>query len=365
MKKVIFLSLLMIPLQSLAVDCDFLNMRQFLYVNFSIYNCEEATAEQLKAVNYLRIFGRNHEKTPMIFNAETFSKTFSGLENVQSIIISETGDITFEAGAFQGFSKLKRLSLHDVTIPSMHKDIFSGVEGLEEISIDYIRIEEFPNEWLENQAQLNEIKINNTRIGSQFKDWAVQNSIKTLEFSSLYIEEVPAHAFKNYPELETLKMSGRSFHEDALIGLSKVKKLDLGYSGLSSLPDKIFEPTPNVLWLSLRYNRFREIPVEAISLLTQLVTLNMNGNMITQIPSDAFPTQPDLAAVYLSSQYGRDEKIGPLVIEENAFRGMSDQEPRPRAIDLDVDDNGVESVSRSFIGLGPDSRIHGVKEVHR
>ncbi|XP_042312649.1 leucine-rich repeat-containing protein 27 isoform X2 [Sceloporus undulatus] len=68
-----------------------------------------------------------------------------------------------------------------------------------------------------------------------------------------------------------------------IYNLFKLKYLHLEGNALSVIPEDFFEQLPNLVWLDLRYNRFKELP-SGIGCHKQLKTLLLERNPIKRLP---------------------------------------------------------------------------------
>ena len=101
------------------------------------------------------------------------------------------------------------------------------------------------------------------------------------------------------------------------LGMGGLTVLILDGNGLSALPEGSLAGSPKLRVLRLRGNRFETLP--ALGSLPELIELDLAGNLLTELPADAFADMAALGYLYLGGN--RLEALPPdLLAEAEAMR---------------------------------------------
>lgn len=162
-----------------------------------------------------------------------FPNTFEVMNTTDSLIVGNTDtQLSLLADAFVGLKMLTSLTVNNLNIPLLKRDLLIGMP-----------------------------------------------SLKTLILTG-NISEIEFDAFLEVRKLETLiltKCDMRNVSMDAFIGLDKLGYLDLSSNQLSYLPPGVFDPLRSLKELYLNRNKFTMLPHELFSRL-HLKLLRLNEN---------------------------------------------------------------------------------------
>lgn len=162
-----------------------------------------------------------------------FPNTFEVMNTTYSLVVgSHDTQLSLLADAFVGLKMLKTLTVHNVNIPLLKRDLLVGMPNLNSL--------------------------------------ALTGNISEIEYD----------AFMEVRKLETLILSNcniRNLSMDAFIGLDKLTYLDLSSNQLDYLPPAVFDPLRSLKELYLNRNNFTALPQEIFSRLhLKLIRLNEN-----------------------------------------------------------------------------------------
>ena len=106
-------------------------------------------------------------------------------------------------------------------------------------------------------------------------------------------------------------------HPLDFLGLGSLTVLILDGNGLSALPEGLLAGSPKLRVLRLRGNRFAALP--ALGSLPELIELDVEDNLLTELPAEAFADLPALGYLYLGGN-GLEALPADLLAEAEAMR---------------------------------------------
>lgn len=173
-------------------------------------------------------------------------------------------------------------------------------------------------------------------------------ALSLLMFRNAMLRSLP-DIFHSFPALQTLDLS-RNYLSDLppSVGLlNSVTKLDLSYNRFTEMPEAL-RPLPAVEELEMRENRLKVLP-DWIGEWTQLKDINASSNQLKTIPKSLGDCQL-LTAIYL--QHNKISKL-PEIFDEVQL---------PHLKTLNLNDNRLSSLPRSFSRLAPDLRTLAISD---
>ena len=181
-------------------------------------------------------------------------------------------------GTFEGFSRLKKLTLRGNQIPEVTQEMVAGVNAtLEELDLGMNRI-----------AKLGELNL------PQLRKLNVENNA---------ITDVTNETFGQLPRLQELDISDNQLEllpTRLLQSLPQISNLDLSGNRIAAVPSTTFADS-NVNVIQLQGNRIQEVPEQAFVGLPFLHTLDLSGNNISLVRPAAFSGVPFLHILKLDS----------------------------------------------------------------
>ena len=106
-------------------------------------------------------------------------------------------------------------------------------------------------------------------------------------------------------------------HPLDFLDLGSLTTLILDGNGLSALPEGLLAGSPKLRVLRLRGNRFETLP--ALGSAPELIELDLAGNLLAELPADAFADLPALGYLYLGGN-GLEALPADLLAEAEAMR---------------------------------------------
>lgn len=207
---------------------DLAGLLELEYLDLSYNNFSQLSELSLPPFPKLKL--ANFANNPITI---IFPNTFEVMNTTDSLIVgSEDTQLSLLADAFVGLKMLTALTVHNLNIPLLKRDLLVGMQNL--------------------------------------KSLILTGNITQIEYD----------AFFEVRKLETLVLAScniRNVSMDAFIGLDKLTYLDLSSNQLNYLPPGVFDPLRSLKELYLNKNNFTVLPHEIFSKL-HLKLLRLNEN---------------------------------------------------------------------------------------
>ncbi|XP_066246920.1 toll-like receptor 13 [Euwallacea similis] len=275
---------------------DLAGLLQLEYLDLT-YN-EFTHLSELSFPPFPRLKLANFANNPI---STVFPNTFEVMNTTDSLIIGSEGmALTLLPNSFSGLRMLKILTINNVNVPLLKRELFSGMP--------------------------------------QLKELIITGNIGKIEFD----------AFQEVPNLETVILSNCKIFNismDGFLGLNKVKYLDLSKNELEYLPSGVFDDLENIRELYLNGNKFRTLPRDIFSkIYPRLLRLNENpwhcscemsewkpiiASRIKQktLKSCDFPNDKGLACASIENKfefkYVYDTRVSPRCTEPEQYKKWS------------------------------------------
>lgn len=212
---------------------------------------------------------------------------FTSLTAAESVSIRSNSDLaTIGQGGFSAMTKATRLYLDNNAFASLPSGAFSGLEELTTLWLHRNSITSLPSGIFSGLAKL-----------------------ETLNLSSNKLTSLPTNPFSGLAKLNTLNLSSNpalgSLRETDFQGvddegdLAALENLNLGNTGLSSLPEDIFDGLATLQQLGLYRNSLTALPEDVFDGLTALETLRLNSNILARLPEDVFDGLSNLVQLWM------------------------------------------------------------------
>ncbi|KAF2361937.1 Leucine-rich repeat [Trinorchestia longiramus] len=220
--------------------------------------------------------------------------------------------------------------------------IFKGLKKLEIVTVSKSRVPAIGEHSFWGLRHLHTLNISRNEITSLVAaNFRGPEELKTLDLSRNSIESMPSAVFRYAGQLRNLNLAHNRLPElvpRVFFGLSALISLDLSYNPLGDLPGMVFSDIVNlkelrciscglitasdellgnlqyVEHLDLSNNRLTVIPT--VTKCKKLQSLILSGNLLTQVPSDAFQGLPLFG---LSLSFNRIRSIHPQAFSNNTF----------------------------------------------
>ncbi|CAH1246653.1 IGFALS [Branchiostoma lanceolatum] len=227
---------------------------------------------------------------------------FSGLKSVSTLDLSYNNLQSLSETAFSGVTEMSRLDLESNEIIAISPKTFASLSPLTELSLQNNRLASFdvvlPNTLTKLQLQYN--------LLNTFPN--LPSGLTHLDISSNPIDFLKDKQFAKLGTLRTLCLSNiRYFRKkgtiDAAIleGLTQLDTLKLASNNLTQVPSSALQHFPQMSeTLDLSYNQITSLHPGDFTNLSNLYILVLKGNNITSISSDALKPLKHLFSIDLS-----------------------------------------------------------------
>lgn len=291
-----------------------------------LYNVNEAILAQIPSFKSLESLTINGLKGK-------FSQSFTKFPNLLSLVITRAPDLTKIPLSIYELKELKQLSITSsglVSVPqgissltnlkkldlTFNKIVFLApdivdltqmetlslvrnfnllalpeaigkLSSLKRLSVESCQLTSLP-ESIVNLSNLKVLSFKANNIKELPEDWSKLNQLKRLNAERNRIEIIPSSLLKigslEYLHFGHNNLSGYNFKskKQQVIGLQKLKQLDLQHNDLEELPFDL-GTLKNLEDLSIYNNKIKSLPV-SIGKLKELTSLSMSHNKIRQLP---------------------------------------------------------------------------------
>ncbi|XP_064646651.1 leucine-rich repeat and immunoglobulin-like domain-containing nogo receptor-interacting protein 3 [Lineus longissimus] len=321
-------------------------------------NCmcyEENKVKTVVCIEHIQNGGMNDSQLRATINdisSETDSLHFMGVD------VAVLGNNTFDP-----LSSLRELSFINSRVVELQSDTFAGLVNLQVLSLSGNRITTLPKGLFRNLRKLEKIDLHQNRI-SRLENGMFHGgvSVKDLNLHSnkLVIGNDSFHGLPNLEMLTLQNTSLKEIHQGALLGLNKLKHLEISDNKGLHIHPETFKHLSNLAFLGLRgiglrddfrgnilngllsltkldvsFNKLDKIPKPANA--HKLETLIMTENNMKFIPKNSFKDFKNLKEIHL-------DFCNVTSIHDQAFYGLSNLKI------LKLDHNRLISVSPAILG---------------
>ncbi len=247
------------------------------------------------------------------------TRTFKGMQSLIKLDLSHNMVEILDNNVFADMTRLTDLNLGSNELREIEDDAFIGLGSVEFLTLSDNRLTTTPSRALEHARKL-----------------------RTLSVDFNEIETIPTHAFKNLRELRQL-----SIESNSIVHVSEFAFYEQDSSDV-----------PQLEILSLKSNRLNTVPTRALNHITNLISVDLSGNLIESIESDVFKGLDKLRSVFFNfmpelkvvRQYAFSELASLQIVEMHSNRKLTTVEDDAflassnlRRIDLHI--NALETLS--------------------
>ena len=130
-------------------------------------------------------------------------------------------------------------------------------------------------------------------------------TVKVIDASNNQIKKITAETFIKCTQLEQLILNNNQLEDmltsDTLKNLTNLRELHIKHNNLWVLDLNNFDSCRMLYVLNVGFNKINNIIPKKIGILDHLEVLYLNNNILTELPSYAFSSCPDLQALYLQN----------------------------------------------------------------
>ncbi|NWH79149.1 GPV protein, partial [Piaya cayana] len=216
---------------------------------------------------------------------------FSGLAELQHLILSSNHISLISPMAFKGLRRLKALKLLDNNLIELPPEVFDDMEQLQQLILENNRLKSIEENLFDRLASLEELFLNKNQLTA-----------------------LPSGMLKKLAKLKVLNLSRNSLAAlptNIFRALTKLEKLMLYFNRLSSIEPGVFDSLKELLELFLHSNNIQSIAPDAFHCLRKLRSLTLSRNKLEILPPGLFLHLHDLSKLTL---YGNPLKSLPEVL---------------------------------------------------
>lgn len=224
-------------------------------------------------------------------NVTYVQDVFSGMGELQHLILSSNNIALVSPAAFKGLRRLKALKLLDNKLVELPPEVFNDTVHLQQLIIENNRLKSIQENLFDRLGSLEELFLN-------------KNQLRTL----------PSGVLKKLAKLKVLNLSRNSLAalpRNIFSALTKLEKLMLYFNRLSSIESGIFDSLRELLELFLHSNDIQSIAPDVFHHLHKLRSLTLSRNKLEILPPGLFLHLRDLSKLTL---YGNPLKSLPEVL---------------------------------------------------
>ena len=230
------------------------------------------------------------------------------------------GDL--EEFMFQGLSSSISLLLKDSGVTDIKSFSFSGLDVVQTIDLSLNNIPDIKaNDTFFGLANLSSLILANSKIKTIYPHAFSQlSNLSSLDLHGNDLATVQPFTFYGLSRLDNIILYNTGIYNlqpMALYGLQSVQNLDLTENYINPLLVNAFARLDSLLFLDLSYNHFvQEIEPYSFANLSQLKSLNLTKNKLSNLKANTFYGLSNLTEIVLSSSLIYS-------IEPGAFNGMA------------------------------------------
>ncbi|XP_075989892.1 uncharacterized protein LOC142985543 [Anticarsia gemmatalis] len=225
------------------------------------------------------------------------------------------------AMAFAGLTNLTNLNIWGNDFEYIVPGAFIGLENLTSLTLSTnLNLASLEAGVFDGVPKLRNIKIMNN--GLTILPNGVFGGLKDLESITILMNQdflsFGTHALSNVTSLQHVKILSaglQSLPEELFKDSSNIQTISINGESITELPKKIFRSQVNLKRLDLSNNQIEGIDSDLFSSLKEIEYINLAGNYITHLPRDLFSGQGNLKEVIFDNN-----KI--VSIDFNAFQGV-------------------------------------------
>ncbi|NXJ79064.1 GPV protein, partial [Trogon melanurus] len=201
-------------------------------------------------------------------NVTYLQDIFSGMVELQHLILSSNNISVISPMAFKGLGRLKALKLLDNKLVELPPEVFGDMVQLQQLILENNRLKSIKENLFDKLASLEELFLNKNQLtalpSGVLKKLA---KLKVLNLSRNYLAALPRNIFS---------------------ALTRLEKLMLYFNRLSSIESGMFDSLKELLELFLHSNNIQSIGPDAFHCLHKLRTLTLSRNKLEVLAPGLF-----------------------------------------------------------------------------
>ena len=260
----------------------------------------------------------------------------------------------------QGLTFLKSIYFEIPNAMPLPERIFNKFQLSNLQTIQLVSVQSLPSNIFRDMNNLRTLRINKADElpGRLFNSLF---GLQVLDLSLSFLNQIPDNWFARLGSLISLNISETRLSKidpDSLMGLTRLKLLDISGNSLRSIPKGVFTPCQNSLVrLDLSENILKSIETDALGGLASLTTLDLSDNKMSTLQSDTFSDLIRLSNLNMHENmlsslpnniFSHQQRLSKLNLASNLLRDF------PRAllevsdslINCDISNNQIRNIDR-------------------
>ncbi|NXL94500.1 GPV protein, partial [Alectura lathami] len=214
-------------------------------------------------------------------NVTYLGDVFSGMVELQHLILPSNNIALISPMAFKGLRRLKALKLLDNKLVELPPEVFNDTVHLQQLIIENNRLKSIQEDLFDRLASLEELFLNKNQLTA-----------------------LPSGVLKKLAKLRVLNLSRNSLAvlpRNIFSALTRLEKLMLYFNRLSAIESGMFDSLRELLELFLHSNDIQSIAPDAFHHLHKLRSLTLSRNKLEVLPPGLFLQLRDLSKLTLYS----------------------------------------------------------------
>ncbi|XP_064008739.1 platelet glycoprotein V [Pogoniulus pusillus] len=201
-------------------------------------------------------------------NLTRLQDAFSGMVELQHLVLSSNSISVVSPMAFKGLRSLRALKLLDNQLVELPPEVFSDVVQLQQLMVEKNKLKSIEENLFGKLASLEELFLNKNQLTA-----------------------LPSGVLKKLAKLKLLNLSRNSLAalpRDVFSALSRLQKLMLYFNRLPSIEAGVFDNLKELQELFLHCNNIQSIALDAFHCLHKLRVLTLSRNKLEALPPGLF-----------------------------------------------------------------------------
>ena len=267
------------------------------------------------------------------------SKHFAGLYVLNQLILESNEITSIHPNAFDNLTNLNDLSLNDNRLESV-PDCIKKLRYLQSLDLGKNQITSVDNDSFEGLEELLGLRLTDNQVTSITKNaFEALKSLHVLNLASNKIKHIDQSAFLSNEKLRAIRLDSNLLEDISSVFTSlqslvllNVSDNNIKWFDYSHLPQSLewldihnnnitelgnyFDVTAGlkINWLDISNNKIRKIKNDLIP--KNITTINLNGNMIDDIPSGTFLNKKHIKKIMLTGNMIKKLQITSLIVSK-------------------------------------------------
>lgn len=219
---------------------------------------------------------------------------------------------------------MRKLSLWQSNVTWFSKDLFSGVDVLEELDLSSNGLNELPALIFKPLRKLKKLTLFSNKFSSLPQNLFNNNDkLETVVIlnNDVKLKELPKSLFghlQNLKEIYIQRSGIENLPYDIFANSPMITNISLAYNDISELPESVFNDQINLLELDLSHNKLCDLAPKLFSSLVRLEKLSLSHNQLIEITGSTFSSL--LSLIYLNIEHNKLKIMSTYLCSDNKQR---------------------------------------------